>query len=151
METIEAIACQNAVDLATSTVFVDEGLRKPAGGYASATFSFDQDSKKMFGLQAADLVAALNGYVLKESIHGVSKPVRSRDDDANEASLGWMFKMQQRQNFWRKRAQFTGENFDEWYDAQLLGYGVFLRPELPDRVRAAAEHVFARVWLGCTQ
>ena len=42
-------------------------------------------------------------------------------------------------------------NIDEWFNAELLGYGVFLGRDVPASVGEAVEAVFLGIWLGCTR
>lgn len=148
--TVGRLAENNAIDLSSATAFVDQGIRRPRVLPATPAFEFDQNSKLVLGLQAADLVAALGAYIVREALHGPRKYVRPYGDDV-DAELGWTFKMGLRQNFWRKHPEFTGENFDEWFNAQLLGYGVFLGEDVPPSVGEAVEGVFSGIWLGCTR
>jgi hypothetical protein len=147
---VRKLAEANGVDLSGSTAIVDQGIRRPRIISATPRFVFDQNSKLVLGLQAADLVAALGAYILREALHGPRKYVKPYGDEI-DAELGWTFKMGLRRNFWRKHPEFTGENFDEWFDAQLLGYGVFLGEDVPRSVGEAVEAVFSGIWLGCTR
>jgi hypothetical protein len=147
---IQRVSDSNGAELSRATVFVDEGIRRPRMLPATPVFEFDQDSKIVLGLQAADLMASLGAYILREALHGPSKYVRPYDDDV-DAELGWTFKMGLRRNFWRKHPEFTGDNLDEWFSADLLDYGVFLGEDVPNSVREAVEAVFSGIWLGCTR
>ena len=148
--TLSNIGDSNKLDLSNTTTFVDQGIVQAPLKTGCGNVVFKQDSKKILGLQVADLLASLGSYVLLEEMNGPRKHVNPYDDDV-EAPLGWTFKMQLRQNLWRNHPEFTGDNFEEWFSAQLLGFGVFRGDDLPDDVAKAVEDVFGSVYLGCTR
>jgi hypothetical protein len=146
-------------------VFFDQGLVRPGDAALSvgAAFMarpgcelhFQQDSRSILGLQAADLVAHAMAQVLREEMGKLHKqlPLGGNEgyEEGTKTSLGWILRVEFRRSFlYSPAADVEADNgLDQALHPDLLGWGVLLDPALSAEVGAAASRVFSKVWLGC--
>jgi len=185
VQTLETLITRNGLRSPILQVYFDQGLFRSTSDARrlalqsslpkTATFHFEQDSRRVLGLQVADAISHLVAQVLKEQICGVSKHIDIGGPDTGyeegtTASLGWKLLMTVRYSFFVRphlagRAPTPEEammdpvlipdksDMDAIIDAfehpELLGWGVFLGADLPARVKVASEAVFSNLWLGC--
>ncbi len=144
-------------------VFFDEGLfssvdaaqtvAESIGEFPGCTFHFEQDSRKVAGIQLADIVAHTCSIMLLEALGHIDKKiiVNSPGDTAYhglEIELGF--------EMWADiRYAFLSQNKKE--EDELLGpalvdvfpWGLFIEDSASDEVRAAAMRRFGENYLGC--
>jgi hypothetical protein len=137
----------------------------------SARIHSREDSRKRLGIQVADAVAHSFGQILKEELSGKVKLIdiggpNTGYEPGTKASLGWSLLMSLRRALLTRGMVYNGEKYqaaadpvvlDPVYDDPanygqhpiLLGWGVQVAPEAPERLRHAVERALGRIWLGC--
>ena len=180
LSTIELLAKKNGLNLSDSNVYLDEGIfrsvddaNRTFGGFeclAGVNFNPEQDSKKIAGIQLADLVANSMSQTLRETVTGCEKIVNIGGPDTGyhedeTAPLGWELLMNVRYNFFTRNIVFEGETFDRdtnpyvlgpdedqvdyGMHPEILGWSIFLSDNIADRVRQAVSDRLGKIWLGC--
>ncbi|MGD0014073.1 MAG: hypothetical protein ABSD56_06565 [Bryobacteraceae bacterium] len=145
---------------------------------ASAQFEGDvaiepeQDSRRRLGLQVADAVAHTVAQILRQELAQQKKTVTLGSESGyaggTEVELGWVFLMHLRYAFFTRPLAYShlGDAIDSGRNPivigpdddpveigqhpDLLGWGVLLADTVEAQVKAAAEAVFTKIWLGCT-
>lgn len=137
----------------------------------SARIHSREDSRKRLGIQVADAVAHSFGQILKEELSGKVKLIdiggpKTGYEPGTKASLGWCLLMSLRHALLTRGMVYNGEKYqaaadpvvlDQVHDDPakygqhpiLLGWGVQVAPEAPEKLRHAVERAFGRIWLGC--
>ncbi len=142
-------------------VFIDRGifptrreqaLLESIKGAETCQFYFEQDSKKVCGVQLADLAAHICAIMMKDSLGLVKKMVKAGDnsgyDPDSDMELG--FEM-----YATIRYSFIGEfaPYDESATRQpmliLDKYGIVISPKLEGEIQLAAKERFSSMYLGC--
>ena len=110
------------------------------------------NSRKIMGIQLADLVAALCGVRLREKISGTPKIlVYGEESGFNppiEADLGYELWASLRYSM-RRAKKAKGENMPGLASFETKGYGFFLSNGCPQDLAEAASSLFGEVYLGC--
>jgi hypothetical protein len=150
LETLRTVHDLRETPLVT---FFDQGIKVRNPDRGAYECRPEQDSRSVLGLQLADLAAGIGGKVLAEHLADAPKNVLVGEGsgyaEGTAVSLEWELRMRVRY------AQFTGSTpvpdpaFAYPRLMPLLGYGVFLAPNLDPAVRVVAEEIFRTVWLGC--
>ncbi|OGW45035.1 MAG: hypothetical protein A2Y66_04425 [Nitrospirae bacterium RBG_13_41_22] len=182
LQSLLSIIKKNGIVTDNLNVFFDEGLfrslddgkRQTVANHVPSSINllFQQDSKKIMGLQVADAVANVTSQIVREEITGIRKLVCIGGEgtgyaDDEKANLGWDLLMGLRHNFFVRpfiQAELN-ERFDPDIDPyiinteddpadyglhpRLLGWGVVISENLPQGLRKAVVSVFSRLWLGC--
>jgi len=140
-------------------------------GLHDVTVHAQQDSKLVFGIQAADAVAHCFGQIIKDAVTGKPKMIDIGGDGTgyekgSTAPLGWALLMQLRHALLTRPVVYDGslyssecdpavldpQNDDPVSFAQhpvLLGWGVQVAPESEMDLRVAVEQTLGKIWLGC--
>jgi hypothetical protein len=158
---LEKILSHPDIPAGEHQVFVDRGIFptrreqvviESIKGARNCQFHFEQDSKRVCGIQLADLAAHICGIMMKDSLGLIKKMVKAGEnsgyDPDSDMELG--FEM-----YATIRYSFIGEfaPYDENARLQpiliLDEYGVVISPKLEDEVQLAAKERFSSVYLGC--
>jgi hypothetical protein len=141
------------------TFYLDQGISAPSPmpsteNIQNSQLRFGQDSRTVLGLQLADLAARYGALLLLEKLRGAKKFVfvgkESGYDPGFDAELGWVIRSALRHKFFMEHKEWDESKSGDWYWLrQLLGYGVFLGEQVPERIVAAVEEVYDIAWLGC--
>lgn len=109
-------------------------------------------SHEVYGIQLADLVAALCGVRLREAISQKPKMLQygqeSGFDPPIEAELGYELWASLRYSMHHDPTPL-GEDMPEMAEFQTSGYGLFVSDKCSPELRYAANKLFGRVYLGC--
>ena len=164
LSTLATIIETNKVQADDVEVYFDQGLISPSNetpeivdrlqANRRCELVADQDSRVVFGLQAADVVAHSVAQVLREELGNLRKNVplgpEQGYDEGTDASLGWTLRMTLRRNFFVGPVVVEkGQDPVDALNAELLGWGVFVSDGVADGVRTAVQRVFGTLWLGC--
>lgn len=130
-----------------------------------------EDSRIVFGIQVADVVAHSFGQILKAEISGESKEIHiggpnTGYPNGTMAPLGWSLLMNLRYALLTRPIAYEGDRYapesdpvvlDPIHDdpveygqhPTLLGWGVQVAPEATPELRYAVERSLGKIWLGC--
>lgn len=124
-------------------------------GAEMCNFQFEQDSKKVGGIQLADLSAHICAIMMKDSLGLITKMVKAGEnsgyDPDSNMELGFEMFATIRYSFLGICAPYI------WEEPQLLlqplllisDYGLQISEALPESVKIAAEARFGSLYLGC--
>jgi len=142
-------------------VFLDEGLfssegaavrvAKESGGLDDCTIHFEQDSRRVSGIQVADLIAHTCGTMLLDALGKINKIVdvpNSGYDDDVEIDLGFEMWAGMRYAF---LSVGNGAGIDDEDFAVVLvePHGLYIDPSASPEVAGAARNRFGSMYLGC--
>ena len=153
------------LDRGQHEVYFDEGLFKTVDcgrDTASAhglpewcNLNLEQDSRKVPGIQLADLVAHTCAVMLKESLGLIDKTVKAGDNSGYDPDLdieiGFELWASVRYNFLSEEPPHP----DEWVEgdlqpmANVLPYGLHVSSTCREKLRKAATKRFGAMYLGC--
>lgn len=134
------------------SAFFDEGIiptRAAPPHPSECTIHLKQDSKKVLGIQVADLAAHSCSTVLLEKQGLITKSIRLEEPSGyenEEVALGFSLWAQLRYSFMIGPA--TGEEKEE-HSFPMLGFGLYLSDHCQSALREAAKECFGEVYLGC--
>lgn len=144
-------------------VFFDEGLfQSPTsaadlasreGNFTQCRMHFEQDSRKLLGIQLADLVAHTCSRMLLETLGHVNKKVvlEAPGDsayDGQEVELGFEMWASIRYAFLSMAKQHSMDELGE-ATAEVFPWGLFIDESTSERVAEAAMRRFGENYLGC--
>ncbi|RWR29905.1 hypothetical protein D2T31_08345 [Sinirhodobacter populi] len=144
-------------------VFFDEGLfQSPKsaadlasieGKFTQCRMHFEQDSRKLLGIQLADLVAHTCSTMLLETLGHVTKKVvlEAPGDsayDGQEVELGFEMWACIRYAFLSMAKQHSKDELGE-ATVKVFPWGLFIDESTSERVAAAAMRRFGENYLGC--
>lgn len=145
----------------THHVFLDEGLFSSSkaamtfsasiGGHEGCKFFFEQDSKSVFGIQLADLVAHTCGTMLIGALGRKMKLVKVEDsgyDDDIEIDLGFELWAGLRYAFLSAQKTDPKDKFEQAC-VDVSAHGLFIDESTRSEVTIAATNRFAEMYLGC--
>lgn len=179
---LNTIALRNGLYEYELSVFFDQNIvrsvktgskiAEQVGIPSSVNLYFNQDSRRILGIQIADAVASLSGQILRERVSGMRKSVHIGGPDTGYeegvmADLGWSLLMDLRYSFFVQQV-ILGDRMDyedsernplivstedelieKSMNPQLYGWGVFISSDLNPKIRAVVESMFKNLWLGC--
>lgn len=150
---------QNSLKPSDLIFYLDQGISAPSPMPATerihnSQLRFGQDSRTVLGLQLADLAARYGALLLLEKLRGTKKFVyvgkESGYDFGFDAELGWVIQTELRHKFFMEYKEWDESKDGDWYwTRHLLGHGVFLGVQVPEKIVAAVQEVYDTVWLGC--
>lgn len=130
-----------------------------------------EDSRCRLGIQVADVIAHTFAQIVKEHVTGTQKMVEIGGEGTGytkgtKAPLGWDLLMNLRYALYTRPMVYNGERYRVLSDPVildpinddpvnygqnpiLLGWGVQIAPEAPNRLRQSVEDALGRIWLGC--
>ena len=182
LNTLKKIIIKNGLNSSCLKIYFDQGLfRSVAIGKQTAAslscldgieFFFEQDSKKVLGLQMADAIAHTTSQVLREALTGVKKQVHigganTGYPEGTQADLGWSLLMSLRNSFFVRPVVFAKHAIDVnlatephfvsdeedivsiYQNAELFEWGVFISDEANNDLKNVVKNVFGTLWLGC--
>lgn len=120
------------------------------GAPPGCTFSFEQDSRHVVGLQLADLVAHTTSIMLLDAMGFVDKKIRAveRGDWVEEISLGFELWASLRYAFLSvPQKEFVKDLTEATVDVEP--FGLWIDPLTTQEVAEAARKRFGQVYLGC--
>lgn len=145
-------------------VFVDQGIFPTHEKRAaieridcadSCTFNYEQDSKKVYGIQLADLSAHVCAIMMKDSLGLITKKVKSGEnsgyDPDSEMELGFEMFATIRYAFLGVFAPYIEEPSNRILQPMLMisDYGLEISSKLDDKIHEAAKSRFESLYLGC--
>jgi hypothetical protein len=160
------LAWKNGLDGYELHGHFDQGLFPRRTGTALAeaigfpdrySFSFEADSRTVFGLQLADLVANAAARIIAEWMDGHPKTILLGEESGYQVgtpvSLSWSLKMMLRYSFFSGRLMEPPRDDDGkimWHLPlnDLRSYCIYTT-ELPEPIENAVQAAFGTVWLGC--
>ena len=121
-----------------------------------ALLKFEQDSKRVAGLQVADAIAGAASQILLQNLTGRSRAVLLGEDegypDGTSSDLGWVLRMTLRYSLFKGPwGDLARDDLDEAMTAPLYGDGVFATETLRQDIRDTVQKVFKNIWMGCTR
>ncbi len=148
----------------SNEIFFDEGIfqnTKKALNFAlelglgENTFHFEQDSKKIKGIQLADLCSHCLTTMLREALGDLSKMVRvpenSGYDSDTESEIGFEIWASIRYSFLRQADKTFIEDANQEinFTFDVEPYGLFIPNNCNEILAAKAREIFGAVFIGC--
>jgi hypothetical protein len=145
-------------------LFFDQGLFTSAENarkevdllnFKNCSFYFEQDSKKVYGIQIADLAAHISSIQLKDKMGLVTKMVKvgegSGYDPNMEVRLGFEMWATLRHSFFNQggRKHIEAEGIREQATLDVEPSGLYVSEFCNAELSAYARKAFAKVYLGC--
>jgi len=181
LEYLTLICRRNGIEPALLQAYFDEGLfpsveqakmcAAAMPNLQNAELNFEQDSKRILGIQVADAVAHTLGQVLKHDLLGNPKKILLGETEGytngTPADLGWTLLMSLRYALFHRlvvyqsnrdsidppaEPKIISQNEDSatyQQHPELFGWGIFAAPGLSEKLRGIIEDRFAKIWLGC--
>lgn len=179
---LRTIIIRNGLDVSILKLYFDQGIFRSAqkgldcanklAELSGIEFFFEQDSKKVLGLQIADAISHATSQVLREALTGTSKQVDIGGENTGYpegtlSDLGWSLLMTLRYSFFVRPvvlAQYDSdinpsmeavivsdeeELIQKSQNPDLFGWGVLVSDEVTPEIKKIVEGVFGTLWLGC--
>jgi hypothetical protein len=174
LQALQSILIRNDISPSNLSIYFDEDIFPSVEDAArlhnifhylkSCRIFAREDSRYRLGIQVSDAIAHSFAQIIKEDISGKKKMIDIGENELVPLGLNLLMKL--RHGLYTRPMVYNGEYYRVLSDPVILdpnnddpiiygqnpivlGWGVQVAPEAPDRLRQSVERVLGRIWLGC--